>query len=124
MNETGWLDDACQQVLSPSGTHIDRQARHLGMRAAEASLDLADLSIALVRAAQQRNTDKGSIDFLGRLLTAITASTDAYRHHSRTALARNDAERTALVNDLLTGRPTKPHGNDYRLHEAIMGWPG
>lgn len=104
MNEPDWLDDACDETLTRSGIELDRHARHLGTRAAETSVDPADLSLAMVRATQRRNTDAGTSDVLDRLLTATMASIEAYRHHTRAALARNDAERTAFVNDLLTGR--------------------
>jgi sugar diacid utilization regulator len=104
MSESNWLDAACHEALGQSGIHVHRLAQNLGTQAADTAMDLADLSIALIRAAKLQTTDKDTIGLLDRLLTVTTKSIEAYRHHTRAALARNDAERTAFVNDLLTGR--------------------
>jgi sugar diacid utilization regulator len=115
MTQPDWLDDACSETLSQPDTHRDQRARELGARAADTSIDLADLSMALVRAAQRLNPANDASVLLHNLLTTTTACVAAYRDHTRAALTRNDAERNALINDLLTGH-SDPGELSHRAH--------
>jgi DNA-binding PucR family transcriptional regulator len=112
MTEPEWLDDACDEALRQPDS---RAARDLGARAADTSVGVAELCMALIRAARRMDTGARTGGLLDALLTTTAACLDAYREHARAHLARNDAERTALVNDLLTGH-SDPGELSYRAH--------
>jgi sugar diacid utilization regulator len=117
-SDHAWLVTACCDLLASAPDQARRRrARDLGARAADTGQDLRDLVAAFHVAAATRwsKTTTGPADGAGEvhgraatLLDSVrdlaAAAIDGYHHRTRAELARHDTDRTAFVNDLLTGR--------------------
>jgi len=109
------LDDWTDLLRHPPGDQQVASAARLGARAADAGLPVRDLvDAALKAAATHWRTTGGAADTAGVYRQAATlmdaarsllvAAIDGYARRNRAELDRHDSERTAFVNDLLTGR--------------------
>jgi sugar diacid utilization regulator len=118
-------DDLAAECLallgSASGTQRDRQAGALGAQAAGAH-DLTDLVAAMLTAAGRKwsgqppapGEDATALHaraaaMLADLTGTLAAATAGYQNRLRAELSQHDNQRTAFVNDLLTGRADHGH---------------
>ncbi|WBB65338.1 helix-turn-helix domain-containing protein [Micromonospora sp. WMMD812] len=120
MTDLDWrrLVTGCTELLeTEAGTARLHAAGDLGARTADAGLQLRDLVTAMLEAAIARwaaigrhTTDTATTvhaeaaTLLDSTHTVVSAAIDGYTHRAHAELARHDGERSAFVNDLLTGR--------------------
>jgi sugar diacid utilization regulator len=114
---SGGLVDECAALLqAPAGSQRLQAAERLGARAADAGLQLRDLVGGMLKAATANwdtaTAKAGGADqvharaasLLDTMQALLAATLDGYARQTRVELDRHDVERTAFVNDLLTGR--------------------
>ncbi|GAA0717121.1 PucR family transcriptional regulator [Dactylosporangium roseum] len=113
-----WLAAECAALLGvPAGERRSHDATRLGARAADAGLQVRDLVGGLLQAAATHWSvaTAGPADtadtvharaaaLLSTTDTLVAAALDGYARQAHAELTRHDRERTAFVNDLLTGR--------------------
>jgi len=118
MSDHPWLADDCNELLrAPADDRRLQEATRLGARAADAGLQPRDLVAGMLTAttAQWSTTPVDPADsaaamhfraatLLETAHAVLAAALNGYTHQARAELARHDTERTAFVNDLLTGR--------------------
>jgi sugar diacid utilization regulator len=108
-------DDWTDLLRRPPGDERVRAATRLGAQAADAGLPVRDLVDAALRAAAAQWRTSGSIadaaavhreaaGLIDSARSLLAAAIDGYTSRNRAELDRHDSERTAFVNDLLTGR--------------------
>lgn len=116
--EPGWLDDACDALLQGPNRQPEswrrRAAVEVGARAADAGIELGELIIGVMRAAETHwnrtptcppeATHHGAAALLSTVRELLSAAIEGYTRQTYAELARHDGERTTFVHDLLTGR--------------------
>jgi sugar diacid utilization regulator len=123
-----WLAGACTGLLNAPADHQRVQAAELGATAADTGLHLSDLVNAVLHAAadswQSTATDPHdtpaevhtrAADLINTAQSLLNAVLAGYASRTHAELARHDRDRTAFVNDLLTGR-TDPGSLAERAH--------
>lgn len=117
-SERAWLARTCEDLVSaPAGDQRSAAAARLGAHAADQDLQPHDLVSGVFAAARAcwSGSPLGSADtpaavhdraatLLDTAHSVVVAALDGYLRQTRAELARHDTERTAFVNDLLTGR--------------------
>ncbi len=116
-NDDTWLTRSCQDLLrATAGEQRSEAAARLGARAADEDLQPRDLVNGVFAAAGRwwsaplEPTDTAaavhtrSAALLESAHSVLVAAMDGYLRQARAELVRHRAERTAFVNDLLTGR--------------------
>ncbi|GAB7051356.1 PucR family transcriptional regulator [Catenuloplanes indicus] len=109
------LAAGCAALLAmPAGVERDRAAASLGAHAADAGLRLPQLVDGVLRAATLHWHPTAGLaagaaharagTLLDTIRVLIAAILDGYTDQTRAELSRYDRDRTAFVNDLLTGR--------------------
>ncbi|GAB7036793.1 MULTISPECIES: PucR family transcriptional regulator [Catenuloplanes] len=118
---TDWLGEGCAGLLAmPAGAERDRRAALLGADAADAGLRLPRLVDGVLRAATAHwqatagpivtgavpaaGEHARAVTLLDTMRVLVAAILDGYADRTRAELHRYDQDRTAFVNDLLTGR--------------------
>ncbi|MEV0271504.1 helix-turn-helix domain-containing protein [Hamadaea sp. NPDC050747] len=116
MSASDWLAAACAEALKAGASGAEpvdvRVAEQLGARAADSGVTLRDLVAAVLAAAtatwadeqDDRDTHAHAAALLATVRTTLDAAIAGHERSTHAELARNDIDRAAFVNDLLTGR--------------------
>ncbi|GGM37554.1 PucR family transcriptional regulator [Dactylosporangium sucinum] len=115
---TDWLAGGVDEMLRATGGQVrDRSAAGLGARAADEGLHVRDLVSVILRTAASHwqaappepadtaaTVHERATMFVETVLGVLTSAVDGHTRQAHAELARHEQERTAFVNDLLTGR--------------------